>query len=101
MSLVVKKGNYGFLFEFTVKKADGTAFDLTGYTVTLKVWKDSTTQFTAACTITDAASGKCQYQVTSGDFDAVGQYLAELELTKTGFVEDTETFQITVTETAP
>ncbi|MEM2906052.1 MAG: BppU family phage baseplate upper protein [Candidatus Bathyarchaeia archaeon] len=103
MSLSVKRGNYGFALTFNVKNSDGSAKNLTGYTVTLKVWASGSEscKFTGTCTVTDAANGICTYTVANGDFATVGQYLAELELTKTGVVEDTETFPILVEATAP
>jgi len=103
MSLSVKKGNYGFTLTFNVKNSDGSAKNLTGYTVTLKVWAPgaASVKFTGACAVTDAANGVCTYTVASGDFDTVGGYRAELELTKTGVVEDTETFPVLVEATAP
>ncbi len=103
MSVTVKKGNYGFVITFNVKNSDGTAKNLTGYTVTLKVWVlgAASVKFTGACTVTDASGGVCTYTVAETNFDTVGSYLAELELTRSGVVEDTETFPILVEATAP
>lgn len=103
MSIEIKKGNYGIDLEFEVKNPDGTPFDLTGYTVTLKVWKPgkATLSLSATCEIIDAANGKCRYTVKEGDFQEVGDFYAELELTKAGVCIDTETFGIKVVRTAP
>jgi len=98
----VKKDNYGFTQQFTVKQADGSAKDLTGLTVTLKVWDTSgNLKFSGTCTVTDAANGVCTYTPAASDFDTVGDYKAELELTKANYREDTDTFTISVRETAP
>ena len=53
------------------------------------------------CHIHDSAKGECTYFVQRGDFDELGVYHAEIELSKTGVLEDTETFQITIYGTAP
>jgi len=55
-----------------------------------------------ACT-NKAADGTCDYTIAEADFagaayPAIGQYLAELELTKASVVESTETFMITIVE---
>jgi hypothetical protein len=98
----VKKDNYGFTQQFTVNQADGTAKNLAGLTVTLKVWNgDGTLKFSGACTVTDAANGICTYDPIATDFDTVGDYKAELELSDTGYLEDTSTFTVSVYRTAP
>jgi hypothetical protein len=99
--LTVPKGDYGYNLNFTVKKADDTAFPLTGYTITLKMWKPGvpgTILTSGACVIDVAASGTCHRVVASGDFDTVGQYYAELEMTQAGIVESTDTFVLNVQE---
>ena len=102
--LTIKKDNYGFDIQFTVKKADETLKDLTGYTVTLKVWKEDAdnVKFSGTCTLDDdPTSGKCYYTAQETDFDTLGGYNGELELTKSGERLDTKTFTIAVKETAP
>jgi hypothetical protein len=101
--LEVKKGNKGFDLEFTIQNDDGTPKNLTGYTITFKVWKvgASVLSLSKACTIVDAGAGTCKYTLGDGDFDVVGKYYFELELTKAGVVEDTETKRLDVLETAP
>ncbi|MFQ6053027.1 MAG: BppU family phage baseplate upper protein [Candidatus Bathyarchaeia archaeon] len=98
--MIIKKGNYGFDLNFTVQHADGTVYDLTGFTVHLKLWdSDGNLILNQQCMIVNAAQGKCKYTVQSGDFDTEGRYMAELELTKTGWLEDTDTFEIIVAPT--
>ena len=95
------KGDYGYYLDFTVKDSGGTAYNLTGYTIKLKVWAPGapgTLLTDGACTIVVAASGTCRYAVTSADFTATGKYMAELELTKAQTVESTVPFVIEVEE---
>jgi len=103
-TLEYAKGTYGIEIEFTViNKATGNPRDLTGLTVTFKMWKEgaATNKASGTCTITDATNGKCKYTVQATDFDAVDTYNAYLELTKTGYKETTEIFKISIIEGAP
>jgi len=97
----IPKSDKGYSVAFTVTDSADAAYDLTGYTVTLKTWSpgvSGTIVVTGTCTITDAAGGLCSYALTGTDFTTVGRWMAELELTKTGHIESTEPFSITVTE---
>jgi len=99
--LTIPKGDYGFLLAFTVQKDDGTAYDLTDYTIKLKVWTMGTPAnliVDAICTPNVPADGTCYYIIQSGDFDTVGNYLLELELTKAGVVESTRYYTLEVKE---
>jgi hypothetical protein len=98
--LTVPKGDYGYDINFTVKDADAVAYNLTGYTITLKVWSKGVAGLllSGACTIVVAASGTCKYSVAAGNFSVAGTYDAELELTKSGIVESTVAFTIAVGE---
>ena len=98
-NITIPKGDYGFNLAFTVTDSGGTAYNLTGYTITLKVWKASAPGkllLEGVGDITVAASGTCYYTVASGDFDTLGTYVYELELTKTGVVESAQTGTLTV-----
>ncbi|MFQ6052814.1 MAG: BppU family phage baseplate upper protein [Candidatus Bathyarchaeia archaeon] len=98
--MIIKKGNYGFDLNFAIKHADGSKYDLNGFTVHLKVWDDEGTLIlNEQCMIIVATEGTCKYTVQSGDFDTEGRYMAELELTKAGWLEDTDTFEIIVAPT--
>jgi len=99
--LTIPKGDKGFYINFTVKNADGTAFDLTGYTITLKVWASSvpgTLVVSGACSIVVAAAGTCRYLVTATDFTTINNYFLELELTQAGVIESTRKYTLEVTE---
>ena len=99
----VPKSDKGFYLNFTVKDNSGTVYNLTGYTIKLKVWKlgksDAPT-VDAACNIVSAVGGTCRYLITATDFIVVGLYQCELELTKTGVVESTKKYTLEVTESA-
>jgi len=96
----VKKGNYGYKIPAKVLKADFTAFDLTGYTVKMKVWIKGaeTTKWILDGSITDATKGKVEFTVENTHFIEVGNFLGELELTSAGSVESTKSFAIEVEE---
>lgn len=95
--LTVSKGDYGFYLNFTILDSDGSAFDLTDYTITLKVW-DATPSLivSGACDIVVAGSGTCKYLIQDGDFDTVGHYGMELELTKTGVKLSTRKYDLEI-----
>lgn len=68
--------------EFSVRE-DGQAVDLTGATVKFYM-KDSAGSAKlagAACTITDATNGKCQYVWQAGDLDTAGTFTGEVQVT--------------------
>jgi hypothetical protein len=55
----------------------------------------------SACVLDGGGTaGACHYTVASGNFDSVGLFKGELELTKTGVIESTKAFDIEVTESA-
>lgn len=101
-NITIPKGDTGYNLAFTIKDADGDAYVLTDYTVTLKVWvpgaPDTLILADGTCVIDDENAGTCHYALKSGDFDTVARYTAELELTQSGIIESTESFRITVVE---
>ena len=97
----IPSSDMGFNLNFTVKNADGSAHDLTGYTIKLKVWKvgqPGLLLVNGSCAINNAVDGTCHYAITAADFTSVGAFKAELELTKVGVIESTKTFGIEVME---
>ena len=99
--ITIPRIDKGFNLNFTVKDADDVAYNLTGYTITLKVWKagsSDTLLLSGTCTILVAAAGTCYYTLTATDFIIAGVYKAELELTKAGVIESTKSFTIEVSE---
>lgn len=101
--LTVSKGDYGLPLAFVVKDEENTVVNLTGYTVTFKVWSAGSQDspiVSGACTIDDATAGTCHYTPGSSDFDTAGDYLIELERTKTGVKSGTTIYSLTVEESA-
>jgi hypothetical protein len=99
--LIIPQGDKGYDINFTVQDSDGTAYDLTDYTVTLKVWKpgvSGTLIVNAACTVDDASAGTCHYTVVAGTFTSRAKYKLELELTKSGVRESTENYDLQIEE---
>ena len=102
--IVVSKGDYGEAIAFLVKDpSTGDAVDLTGYTVTCKVWADGSSDspiVSTECTVDDAEAGSCHYTPANGVFDTAGDYLIELERTKTGVKSSTTIYTLTVEDSA-
>lgn len=99
--MYIPKGDKGFPLSFTIKDAIGGIYDFTGYTIKLKVWKQAqpgTLLVNGGCDIDDEDAGTCHYDVAEGDFDSVGKFKAELELTAAGVIESSQVFDIEVTE---
>ena len=63
-----------------------SAFNITGYTLTLGLYKDGSLAdyFNQACTITVAASGTFYLSITNNTLPISGIYLARLQLSKSG-----------------
>ncbi len=85
---VYYEDDFGFNLSFAVKnKTDGSAFNLTGYTIKFYMWLPSATVSKingGACNPVVATSGTCVYPVQAADFDTIGSYNWELILTKPG-----------------
>jgi len=100
-----KAGNYGFRILF--KLIDATTkepHDLSQYDeVKFKMWLPgySDLYLDELCVITDASHGECSYRVHKGDFDSLGIYNAEVEMSNNGILEDSETFEVVIYGTAP
>lgn len=79
--------DYGYDINAQLTDDEGNVFDLTGYTVVVRVTEPNATnsKFQSNCTITDAANGKVKFTVADGNFDVAGQtYAAVFIATKTG-----------------
>lgn len=69
---------------FLAKQGDGTAFNLTGYVVTMKAVLGSTTKIDSeTCTVTNAALGAFTYTPAAAEIDEAGQYDAQVKLSLT------------------
>ena len=103
MALELKKGDNGFDINFTVTNSDGTAFNLTGYTIKWKMWpKNRPTRLILDVTVTivSAVAGTCKYAAVAGDFDLPGLFDAELEMTQAGVKVSTKNFEVLVADSA-
>jgi hypothetical protein len=97
--LTVKESDFGFYLNFTVLNDDGTPFVLTGYTITIKVWPESSRPaplFTGDCPIVVAGDGTCRYLLIAADLSASGAYKLELELTKVGVELSTRSYDLNI-----
>lgn len=70
-------------FEITCERDDGTVIDLTGNTVTMKLYRRGTQTNTGheACTVTDATNGVVTWQPQSGDLPSSGTYKGDVKIT--------------------
>lgn len=74
-------GADGRILYFLAKQADGTAFDLTGYTVTITAKNGSTTKIDdEECTVTNDAEGAFTYTPEAEEIDEAGDYDAQVKL---------------------
>jgi hypothetical protein len=99
--LTIPQNDKGYYQTFTINNSAGVAYNLTGYIIKLKVWKANkkdTLIVNGTCEPINEALGTCKYLVTVNDFIIKEIYQAELELTKSGIIESTESFTIEVKE---
>jgi hypothetical protein len=99
--LTIPKYNKGYDINFTVQDADETAYNLTGYTITFKVWKagaPETSILSGGCNIDSATDGTCHYTLTATDFTSRADYKFELQLTKSGVIESTQNYDLKIEE---
>ena len=100
-TIAIPQNDGGFNLQFTITDATSSAFNLTNYTVMLKVWEPTipgTLLVNGTCVVTNTTGGVCTYQVATTDFSTAARYHGELELTKTGVRESTENFRVTIIE---
>lgn len=79
----VVKGDRGYDLNFTLQKSDGTALDLTGTTLLFKAQKHEAAviKFSGSMAIVNATAGTCKYTAQVTDFDEIGKYYGEIEVT--------------------
>lgn len=85
-TLVIYKGDVNFARDFLLKKADGTAYDLTGHTAKFKMVSTygGTAKIDASATIVSPATdGRVRYTFIGTDTNTVDRYHGEIETTET------------------
>ena len=86
--LTVKKGDFGYDLTFTLLDSDGeTPFNLTGYSGKLNISSNgfSTNDILeGTMSLVVAANGTIKYPVVATNFDVVGEYVGQVEVTKAG-----------------
>ena len=96
-----KKGMYGIAQPFLIRTPDGDPFDLTGYTVTLYVWDVVLSFSNVGVLDIDPTTGLCYFTPIAADFDTVGTFRFEVEMTDVGKVVKTKNYIVEVTDTRP
>jgi len=100
--ITIKKGAYGEPLALTVTDDDDDAIDLSGYTLSLKVWEDydpDTVIWTLTGTATDATNGVADFAITVTDFITAGIYYGEVNMVETGVaIRKSKTIKIIVEE---
>lgn len=99
--LTIQRGDHGFYVQGTLTNADGSVFNLTGYTLTLNAWElgkweHPLVQGTATAVV--ATLGTWKYLVAENDFITEGEYLINLRATKTGARETSQNYTVEVKE---
>lgn len=82
----VFQGDKGYDINFTLKDADDVVIDISGATLLLNVQKqgEATVKFAGAMSIVSGTAGTCKYTPAATDFDEVGDYYAEIQITFSG-----------------
>ena len=84
--LTVKKGDFGYDLTFTLLDSDGeTPFNLTGYSGKLNISSNgfSTNDILGGTmSLVVAANGTIKYPVVTTNFDVIGEYVGQVEVTK-------------------
>jgi len=78
------RGDWGFDIKIQIFQSNGkTPANINGASVKFKMMREgqSENKINGACTITDGPNGRCKYRVVESDFDTVGIYTTEAELT--------------------
>lgn len=99
--LTIQRGDYGFYVDGTITEADGSIFNLTGYTLTFNAWemgKWDKPMITGTATTIVATQGTWKYLVVQNDFITEGEYLVSVRATKTGAQETTKNYTLEVKE---
>ena len=100
----LRQNSYGYAIGVTCYQADGTtAFDFTGYTVTLKAWAPGapgTVVFSGSCTVSGTGNNIASYVVQTTDLATVALLEAEIQAVRSGVIVKFQPFDIKVKEAA-
>jgi hypothetical protein len=103
--ITIVQSDYGYQIPFTLEDGNGTAVNLSGATLALKVQSaqdpSATLALTGSMTIDVAASGTCHYTVASGDFPNPGTFLIQITATYSTEVLSWSGLQIVVVPSLP
>jgi hypothetical protein len=97
----LKKNTRGVDRLWQIKTAAGGNKALSGYTVTLKIWKGSTLLISSDCTVTSNTIGGVSYTILSGNFTTATRYNFDFEMVRGTIQEFTDTYTLEVTDSAP
>lgn len=81
---------------FTIKEADDTAKNISGYTIRVNANHKGTPLFSGTCTVASGTLGYCYYTILSGDFPIAGRAEYEMVLEKGTEVDPTETYSLQI-----
>ncbi len=90
-------GADGLAIEFELKQEDGTAFNITSYTLRFTATLNGTVKINAVTpTKTNEAGGLASYTPTAAEINATGDYDAKLELILSTKIRRAEDFILRV-----
>ena len=99
--LLVYRGDKGFYLSGTAQNHNGSAFDLTNYTLSIIVWESNHWRspiVSGTCLVTSSTEGQWRYTIGTSDFLSAGTFSVALRATKTGVQETTLTYTLDVKE---
>ena len=99
--LIIQRGDHGFYVDGTITNDDGSAFDLSGYTLTFNAWemgKWNKPLVAGSAEAVVATQGTWKYLVAANDFITEGEYLVGVRATKSGAQETTRNYSLEVKE---
>jgi len=99
--VIIQRGDYGFYLTGAVTNDDGSAFDLTGYTLTFKAWEEGNWEHPVVDSTAEVVSdtqGTWQYLVKENDFITAKKFYIAVRATKENAQETTRNYTLEVKE---
>lgn len=99
--LTIQRGDYGFYIQGTLTNSDASAFNLTGYSLTLQAWelgKPNHPIVSGTASAVVATQGTWRYLVAQNDFITEGEFLINVRATKSGARETAQNYTVEVKE---